>query len=393
MDPKIEESSANKIRHADFEKIHNAFLTHYSKTPTLGEKRYSEWLKALNLDDSKPYCKPQESFQWAKALIERVKEDSDAYFFKVEALFPLESMNGNTYTREELLQATRTLTGKPSNLNHDQKQSLQEIQILAAQYEDDVAECFVRILKSSPIPSMIERKEIVNVSVEADWSHGVPGKGLVFEGLAWLTKDVLPGVPLTRIEPVEKIAEKFNNSKPFAKDRIKEQAEFSCVCCGAPADYMISVCQTCFDKLSGSNSASEKRQTDLTTVKEADLRRLVKEEVSSALKAREQTDAEIQAQKLLAQEKAKLSETEDKLAKTASNLTEAQKTIEQLQKRLPGGGLVKNPPKMIPLSEHIKLLESFLPAPMVEKSTLGMQRECQIIRAAIFQAQQKLKET
>jgi hypothetical protein len=41
---------------------------------------------------------------------------------------------------------------------------------------------------------MIERKEIVNVSIEGEWSHGIPGHGLVLTGLGWLTKDTkLPG--------------------------------------------------------------------------------------------------------------------------------------------------------------------------------------------------------
>ncbi len=239
-------------RHPDFEKIHNAFLTHYKKEPQLGESRYAEWLKALGLDDSKPYRSPQERFQWAKTLIEQVKEDSDSNFYKVEALFPLESMNGNTYTREELLQATRTLTGKPSNLNHNLTQKLPEIEILAAQFEDDSAECLVRIPKTSNIPKMISEKEIVNVSVEADWSHGIAGKGLVFEGLAWLTKGVLPGVPLTRIEPVEKIAESFKQ-KQSLKEQITEQQTL-CIFCNAPANYLISICQACYEKTQNTSS-------------------------------------------------------------------------------------------------------------------------------------------
>ncbi len=286
-----------KIRHPDFQKIRTAFLSHYSMNPQLGESRYSEWLKALSLDDSKPYGKPQERFQWAQTLIKQVKEDSDARFYKVEALFPLESMNGNLYTREELLQAARTLTGKPSNLNHNSSQKLSEIEILAAQFEDDVAECFVRILKASQIPCMIERKEIVNVSVEADWSHGAPGKGLIFEGLAWLTKDVLPGVPLTRIEPVEKIAESFTEPKPSVKERVKEQNEVSCVFCGAPADFLISICQGCFDNFQVNVPNDKTQSSPIEHIKEGELKKLVKDEIAQALKAKEQSDEDVQAQK------------------------------------------------------------------------------------------------
>jgi hypothetical protein len=51
--------------------------------------------------------------------------------------------------------------------------------------------------------------------------------------------------------------------------------------------------------------------------------------------------------------------------------------------------LVQKPKEpMIPVSEAIKILESLLPSPAVEHSTLGMQRMCQDIRRAIW----KLKE-
>jgi ElaB/YqjD/DUF883 family membrane-anchored ribosome-binding protein len=83
----------------------------------------------------------------------------------------------------------------------------------------------------------------------------------------------------------------------------------------------------------------------------------------------------------LSETKAKLKETEDKLA-------EAQKTIEQLK---PADSLVKNPPKTIPIDETIKILEGLLPSPAVERSTMGMQRECQEIRGAIFKLKERLK--
>jgi hypothetical protein len=63
------------VRHPDFEKIHNAFLAHYSEDPQFGESRYSEWVKALGLDETTSYYDqalarryPKESFQWTKFL-------------------------------------------------------------------------------------------------------------------------------------------------------------------------------------------------------------------------------------------------------------------------------------------------------------------------------------
>lgn len=88
--------------------------------------------------------------------------------------------------------------------------------------------------------------------------------------------------------------------------------------------------------------------------------------------------------------KAKLSETEGKLADATNKLTEATGTIEDLRKQLPGGGLLKNPPKMIAISEAAKLVESVLPSPMVQRSWgLGPQRMCQELRRVIQQLEQR----
>jgi septal ring factor EnvC (AmiA/AmiB activator) len=93
----------------------------------------------------------------------------------------------------------------------------------------------------------------------------------------------------------------------------------------------------------------------------------------------------------------KLSDTESK-CKTAENacdeaknqLSNANKTIDELRKKLPGGGLLTNPPVMLPLSEHIAILERLLPSQMVQRSSLGMQRICQGIRSEIFRAKERL---
>ncbi len=208
------------VRHPDFEKIHAAFLQHYSKNLQLGEERYSGWVKDSNLDETQSYYLQgaqraggiKQNFDWAKFLLQFVKEDKDAYYYKVEALFPVESMNKDTppFTRDEVLQAARSLTGKPSDLNHDHTKMLEGVEVTAAQFEDDCVECVCRVPKTSSLVGMIQRKEIVSVSIEGEWSHGIPGQGLVLTGLGWLTKQtMLPGIPLTRIMPVEQIAESF----------------------------------------------------------------------------------------------------------------------------------------------------------------------------------------
>jgi hypothetical protein len=165
--------------------------------------------------------------------------------------------NGPPFTRDEVLQSARSLTGKPSDLNHDTKHVLVGVEIVAAQCEDDCVECLVRVPKASVLVGLIDRKEIVNVSIEGEWSHGVPGHGLVLTGLGWLTKaSTLPGIPLTRIMPVERIAESFVVPVP-AVSAVEERTITkigSCVGCGGKADYLVSACKACFGKFSAGGS-------------------------------------------------------------------------------------------------------------------------------------------
>lgn len=208
-------------RSADFEKIYQAFMWRYCSGQAecdVGRSNYYAWLSKLGLDDTKPYQHPQESrekFSWIKPHLEFIKEDEQAKYFKVEALFPLSSMNRNVYTKDELIKACRTLIGKPVNLNHT-SEILPEVQIVDADYEDNTVECLDRIEKDSKALQMIERGDIMQVSIEAaclrgteETPEGSACKGQIFTGKALLTKDVLPGVPLTRIMPVEKLVESF----------------------------------------------------------------------------------------------------------------------------------------------------------------------------------------
>ena len=207
-----------ETRHPDFEKIFQAFMWRYCKDKKEceeGKSYYYGWLKNTGLDDTKPYQRPQESFDWIKPHVQFMKEDEKAEYFKIEALFPLSSMNNNVYTREELIRACRTLIGKPTNLNHTD-QILPEVQTVDADYEDDIVGCLDRVEKGSKTLQMIKSGEILQVSVEAQCLRGTDPspegnicRGQIFCGKAYLTKDVLPGVPLTRIMSVEKLVESF----------------------------------------------------------------------------------------------------------------------------------------------------------------------------------------
>ena len=70
-------------------------------------------------------------------------------------------MNKDTppFTRDEVLQATRSLTGKPSDLNHDHTKMQEGVKIEAAQFEDDCVECVCRVPKTSSLVGMIQRSQ------------------------------------------------------------------------------------------------------------------------------------------------------------------------------------------------------------------------------------------
>jgi hypothetical protein len=76
----------------------------------------------------------------------------------------------------------------------------------------------------------------------------------------------------------------------------------------------------------------------------------------------------------------------EKLTQAEGKLTEAQKTIEYLRKQVPGGGLLKNPPKMIAVSEAASMVEAVLPSPLIQRCWgLGPQRMCQELRRVVRQ--------
>jgi len=220
-------------RHPDFEKIYKQFLTRED-----GENRYHEWVQALNLDETKPYGQSQkEQFRWVRRHVDfnLWKEDMQAKYWQVEAGFPLESMNLNVYSEQELIESARTIKGKTVNVNH--KFQLPTIEIVAGKWEDGVVESVLRVPKNLRCPvcsekktvnDLIESNGIVNVSLEAvcTLQGDDPAKceGMEFTGLALLTKDTLPGIPLTRLMPLEHImVEALQSSTKTENRKMKKK--------------------------------------------------------------------------------------------------------------------------------------------------------------------------
>lgn len=89
-------------------------------------------------------------------------------------------------------------------------------------------------------------------------------------------------------------------------------------------------------------------------------------------------------------EKLEDKQLQEKLTQTEGKLAEAEKTIEDLRQQVPGDGLLKNPPKMIAVSEAARMVEAVLPSTMVQRSwSLGPQRMCQELRRVVLQLEQK----
>ena len=237
--------------HPDFMKIYRAFMKRYCGSPSdecrRGKSYYYGWLKKQGLDDTKPYGKQNvEKFSWLKTpKIRFLKQDKTAKYYMVEAIFPLSSMNDNIYTEDELMRGARTLKGKTVNLNHEFDKELPLVHILRSEYEDEAVECLLKVDNDAGkklgfnIQMMLDDEDdenhIFQVSVEAYCLGGstkLPGgwscDGLEFSGLGLLTKGVLPGVPLTRIWPLEKImakAEAVVAQEEFTVMEVKKMKE------------------------------------------------------------------------------------------------------------------------------------------------------------------------
>lgn len=243
-------------RHPDFQRIFDEFQKYYCKDKAPcdeGEKQYYDWLKLLDLDETKRYGECIEAFRWAKDMITLTKEDEDHKYYKILVAFPLTSMNGNVYTEDELNQAAKTLIGKVPNINHIKDYKLIDpdnpkikAEGVGAKYEDGAVELLAKIHKQLKCPDcnkgyticqLIDDKKIVNVSLEANCKtgHGDDGcRGMEFVTWAFLTADdiqgsphtkTLPGIPLARVFPLEGIMSEAVKTLKTGKAPQKKRLE------------------------------------------------------------------------------------------------------------------------------------------------------------------------
>jgi hypothetical protein len=222
------EGFAGTMRHKDFVRIHGEFARYYCQdqlTCAEADKQYYSWLRDLKLDETKPYGEAKESFSFVKDMIKKWKEDEKNIYYKVLVGFPTRSMNDNVYGQGDLIAMAHSLVGVPINMNHHQSLTMQGPDFVAAQFEDGAVEGVLKVPRSTicpicggdkPLHQLIDEKGIVNVSLEAD------SRPFRFTGCALLTTDVLPGIPMARIFPMEKyLSEALSASKTLKGKSLK----------------------------------------------------------------------------------------------------------------------------------------------------------------------------
>lgn len=250
-------SQKESHRHADFNRILSEFNKYYCKgtqSCEKGESEYYQWLHALNLDETLGYGSAYESFRWAKSMLQYLRETKEKKYYKVLLGFPVKSMNGNVYKERDLIAAALTLKGIHPSLNHKNEWHFKpgsrwgEITAEDARYEDGAIEVVLGVSKSAvcpicngkPMTELIDSKRIVNVSLQGGCANSQIGgvcDGFQFDdkGFSLLTSDVLPGIPMARIFPLEQLMvealQKVDETKTIRRKRLRiktkviEQAE------------------------------------------------------------------------------------------------------------------------------------------------------------------------
>lgn len=236
----------NPNAHADFIQFYHDFINLYGEE--LGDQKYRSMLAAYSLDETQSYGSQLtreclngvcESFQWTKPLIQYLRTDKDAKYYKVRALTASLSANKNDYRDiEELERSARTLTWRPLNLNHNPLEILPfpDNRVDWAEFEDKAVEAIIRIHNNQKtIQDKLDNGEIVNPSIEGEprGGHRTPDGNKVpkwynFTALALLEKDkTLPGVPSTYgFEPLflnESLGRSLVESLSMEKIKTKEK--------------------------------------------------------------------------------------------------------------------------------------------------------------------------
>jgi hypothetical protein len=301
------------------------------------------------------------------------------------------SRNFNIYTTEELQAFTGKLANAPVYIEHvsvpnavgkviktdwDGHNLWYEAEI----YDDQTAE-------------KIRNGLVQHVSVGADYEAVDLVDGKVPHGLhnAELSLVAVPGIPETNVQVLEKLVG-AKVTEALKKAGIQE-AEWD-------TEYINNLPDECFAYIESGGEKDEQGKTTPRSLRHLPFKNaqgnLDADHVRNALARLDQTDisaeAKAAATKKLCSAAAELNiestvcNLQGKSESLQTQLAEAQRTIEDLRKQIPGGGLIKNPPKTIAVSEAARIVEAVLPSPMVQRSwSLGPQRMCQELRRVVQQ--------
>jgi hypothetical protein len=301
------------------------------------------------------------------------------------------SRNLNIYTSEELQNFSNKLANAPVYIEHvavpnavskvtktdwDGHNLWYEAEI----YDGETAE-------------KIRKGLVQHVSVGADYEAVDVVDGKVPHGLhnAELSLVAVPGIPETNVQVLEKLVD-TRVTEALKKAGIQE-AEWD-------TEYINNLPDDAFAYIESGGQKDEQDKTVPRSLRHLPYKNaegnLDADHVRNALARLDQTsisaEAKATATKKLCSAAAELNiestvcNLQGKTENLQTQLTETQKTVEDLRRQVPGGGLIKNPPKTIAVSEAAKLVEAVLPSPMVQRSwSLGPQRMCQELRRVVQQ--------
>lgn len=263
------------------------------------------------------------------------------------------SRNFNVYTTEELSSFAPLLVGAPVYIEHVTVESAAG-KVTKCIY-DSTSRCLLyeAEIYDPTIAEKIRNGLIQHVSVGADYDALDLVDAKVPHGLSHpeLSLVAIPGIPETNIQVLEH----------FIKQKVPDD------------------------------------QTNEVELREEKTVGLIAQKVAEKLNQKQTAEFEI-LRKEATETKIKLTEAESKLktveealGENKNQLLNANKALEDMREQLPNASLFLKPSVMMLVSEHILVLESLVPPAMVERSSMGMQRQGQAVRAAILVAKEKLR--
>ena len=348
------------------------------------------------------------------------------------------SRNFNVYMPEELQAFTNKLTNAPVYIEHvavpnaigkvtktdwDGRNLWYEAEI----YESDVAD-------------KIRKGLIQHVSVGADYEVIDVVDGKVPHGLhnAELSLVAVPGIPETNVQILEKLARKpvihpdyvlpagtsagssalsgvenmkEEDIKKLVDEKVKEALKEAGVTEAEwDTEYINNLPDDAFAYIEAGGEKDEQGKTVPRSLRHLPYKNaegnLDADHVRNALARLDQTEisAEGKAEALrrlcAAAGELKIESAVCNLKGEAetlkAKLSEAEKTVEELRRQLPGGGLLRDPPKLMPVSEHLLFVDAVagkLPSVAVERSWgFGPQRHCQELKNVVLAERARVKE-